>query len=192
MDQQLDDKEENNIKCITSLSQYFEKLKIKIQKLGDGNSVWFRGVSSEEFDLIPSLYRATVFHEEEHRPELETFKKIYTTEQNIDANFSQKSAIFFANKRIADTPWNRYILKQHYGIKTRLFDWTENTLTALFFALSDNNEKIRDKNAKIWLLSPSKLNHYSVNKIVPGDKKGDFYKILPCSILGKKRELFNK
>lgn len=75
--------------------------------------------------------------------------------------------------------------------KNPVLDWTENAITALFFALSDNNEKVKDKNAKIWLLSPSKLNHYSVNKIVPEDNKGNFYKILPCSILNKKKELFN-
>ena len=185
-------RESNKEIYIQSLSQYIDELKTKIQKLRNGNSIWFRGLSSDEFKLIPNLYREAVFTDTEHRPDLDTFKTIYRIEQNIDANFSQKSSIFFASKKIQNTPWNRYFLKQHYGIKTRLLDWTENALTALFFALSDSNEKTKDKHARIWLLSPHKLNHYTVNKLLPEEKKFHFYKILPCGKLSKKKELFNR
>ncbi len=84
---------------------------------------------------------------------------------------------FFANKRIENTIWNKYFLKQHFGVRTILLDWTENALFALFFAIND--DKLLNENGKVWLLAPSKLNNYSTSKLLPRDKS--FYSILTAS-----------
>jgi hypothetical protein len=47
-------------------------------------------------------------------------------------------------------------LAQHYGLPTRLLDWTENPLVALYFAVEGEGE--RDKDGCIWALWPCKLN----------------------------------
>jgi hypothetical protein len=45
---------------------------------------------------------------------------------------------------------------QHYGLKTRLLDWTDSVLTAAYFAVSDHGHS--DHDAVIWALSPELLN----------------------------------
>ena len=57
-------------------------------------------------------------------------------------------------------------LMQHYGVPTRLLDWTESPLTAVYFAV-ENNNKI-DLDAALWLLKPIELNKKS--GILPEEK----------------------
>ena len=47
-------------------------------------------------------------------------------------------------------------LMQHYGLPTRLLDWSESPLVALYFALSSDEDAKTD--AAVWVLNPMKLN----------------------------------
>jgi hypothetical protein len=52
-------------------------------------------------------------------------------------------------------------LARHYGLWTRLLDWTESILVAAFFAVSDQEEDGRD--GAIWVLNPHGLNESECN-----------------------------
>lgn len=171
---------------IKSVSDFISQIIIKIEKLQIQNEkvFWFRGENSEEYRLVPNLFRKTTNNGIQYCTDI-FGKEIYKIEQNIDVSFTRKATVFLSNKRIENTAWNRYFLKQHYGVKTRLLDWTENALFALFFALNN-----KDKNGKVWILSPGRLNKYSVSKLSNIDD--EFLGILTCGKLKKKGLLVNE
>ncbi|RYX80091.1 FRG domain-containing protein, partial [bacterium] len=138
--------------------------------------------SSDKHSLVPNLYRT----EEKYFSNISDPKNISRIEGNIDFTFSRKSSMFFSSKQIENNLWNRYFLKQHYGVKTRLLDWTESALIALFFAVKEHKSL---ENGKVWILSPIKLNNYSVSKLINTDKNFD---IIPGATKMDKGPLLNE
>jgi hypothetical protein len=123
------------------------------------NRIWYRGCGKASDDLKPSLYR---------REPPQTIEDILGLEKDLIARFKQRSIPF--HSRVLTDPWEWLFLMQHYGVPTRLLDWSESPLMALFFAVTTAPHKIGKSgrpvfsgNACVWLLDPEKWNKRSVD-----------------------------
>ncbi|MGC3575653.1 FRG domain-containing protein, partial [Pseudomonas aeruginosa] len=59
-------------------------------------------------------------------------------EQNLKNSFRLTSAALLSNTPTTDFDW--LLLQQHYGVRTRQLDWTENPFIALYFPLSSSSQ----------------------------------------------------
>ena len=114
-----------------------------------GHTLWFRGCTRSNYPLKPSLYR----HKKKR-----TIKNLVELEYKILTRFKQRSLPFHSNPLRDD--WETLFFMQHYGIPTRLLDWTENPFIALYFAVmnleyeSENNTIHYKYPASVWILDP--------------------------------------
>jgi len=173
---------------ITNLSDYIKAV-IKLSSLfEDGQKLWFRGHATSSFNLMPSLFREVVNNNQKRPPYVSRPSEIYTIERGIDLSFSRQATTFLAKGGIQNTQMNRYFLKQHYKVKTRLLDWTESSLIALYFAISDDLNK--DSDAQIWVLLPFMLNSFTIGKLAKDESKQAMYIFSSVDDFDKKDELF--
>jgi hypothetical protein len=107
----------------------------KPDRRGEEEKLWFRGQSYWRWGLSPKIYR-------------KPFKG--ADEDEIRLEF-QSQAIQLLSGRSPSNKWDWYFLMQHHGVPTRLLDWTENSLIALFFAVQ---KEMGDDDAAVWALDP--------------------------------------
>lgn len=150
-----------SIKKITSLASYINEVNEVVSSLrtkNDISKIWFRGESSTKWltPLMPKAYRLPY-----NDPDCnEAYKYVQNTEGNKIAEFKRLASISLNEKLIKSTSWNYYYLMQHYGMRTRLLDWTESALIALFFAISDKT----DSDSLVWILDAFELNRNTIKE----------------------------
>lgn len=124
-------------KNINSLTDLISELEIDFGSYG--GSVWYRGQTKESYTLLPSYLR------DKNAPE-----------STLLSAFKQ-NATMLTNKQPTNS-FDWMFMMQHYGIPTRLLDWSESPLVALYFALLKSED---DFDAVIWALKPTELNKLS-------------------------------
>ena len=123
-------------------NEVLTELRQKRQELGDGE-IWYRGHASADWELRPAVVRAA--HGREH-------------ERNLYNAFVRHMPRVLPKQRTT-TDWENLFEMQHYGVPTRLLDWTESFAIALFFALSAEYPR-----STIFLLEPYRLNRASLGQ----------------------------
>ena len=115
--------------------------------------VWYRGLSSRRQILLPTLHRLT----------------IPVRDESLIMNRFKQNAYEFLEER-PEGEWEWMFLGRHHGLPSRLLDWSENCLVALFFAVGgfgQNRPNVAD--GVIWCLLPTELNEIASNGTIrPG------------------------
>lgn len=172
-------KVKNNISCISDYLSTINELNKSYTTQGMANipcscKFIYRGVSNEEYKLLPSIFRKT--HDNDITGNEFVDNKSYTsytTEKRILQNFIAEACSYINCDPSHDLhKWAEYA--QHYGAPTRFLDWSENPMVALYFACRydkpDYQEKggIGGKDATVWMLHLGNYRRFAnqVNNII--------------------------
>jgi hypothetical protein len=104
---------------------------------------WFRGQADESWNLIPGVYRTPYdrVDEDSYRHEFQLRAYPFLSEATYQPS----------------SDWDWYLLMQHHGLPTRLLDWTESSLVALYFAVERRTTNVP---GAVWVLDPWWLNSH--------------------------------
>jgi hypothetical protein len=111
---------------------------------------WFRGHAEAHWKLAPKLYRVPTPN-----------RGIRIIEDEIRQEFMMRAPGLTDGGPL--NSWEWYFTMQHFGAPTRLLDWTEGVLIALYFAIRNSSGK---NDAVIWALDP-----WWLNKLVVGERE---------------------
>ncbi len=154
-----------------------------IEGLQKGNNpLWFRGCGKADYKLLPTLYRHHV---------ITKVADIAKLENQLIIRFRQRS-IPFHDRTLTDD-WDTLFFMQHYGVPTRLLDWTENPFIGLYFAVMYAPYELTVRGllrfrtaAAMWILDPIAWNRHSLSHqsfdggiLVPGDDALKGYRPAP-------------
>lgn len=129
-------------KVVRTVAEYVEY----IESLIGSHNLWFRGVASPKFKPIPSI----------------VWKDANHVEGALEHGFLQSYKTYIDDSNL--NKWELYALMQHHGLPTRLLDWSESALVALYFALS--SDPTLEGNRAVWVLNPFELNRKSAGDAI--------------------------
>jgi len=127
---------DKKIKCVADLVKHLKK-----DGTNKAESTWYRGHTDQSWKLESGYERL----------------KKPPKEISLVNEFRQ-NANFLLDKHTPQNDFDWLILMQHYGVPTRLLDWSESPLVSLYFAVISESRGSRQKDGALWVLEPGKLN----------------------------------
>jgi hypothetical protein len=134
-----------NILEVTDLKGFVEAVKLINNEF---KLIWFRGHENASYSLTPSIFREPFSCE---------------NETDFLLHFKSKSIPYLSRNFRAENDFEWFFIMQHFGMPTRLLDWTTSAITALAFAIffrddQSDTGKHYGKDVDVWCLNPLKLN----------------------------------
>lgn len=115
---------------------------------------WYRGQGCDCRSLNPSLMRKL----DPYSP-----ASMINMERRLLTRFRQRSLPFWP-EGYPQTDWEHLFAMQHFGVPTRLLDWSESAATAGFFAADHDPGRCEcggDCKPTVWVLDPIQLNQHN-------------------------------
>lgn len=124
---------------IKSIDDLIEEIR-NLRSIYGKQPIWYRGQEDSKWNLEPSIHRGELLSKENY-----VTNDFYIYVNQIESNAPAKENY---------AAWMS--LMQHYGLPTRILDWSSSPLIACYFALEKNRENSND--SCIWVLIPRKIN----------------------------------
>jgi len=154
---------DRTIKSVQDLIRMLSK------QVKDDDTVWFRGQENSTWKLLPTMFR----------PPYAPFDSI--KEMNSIKRFKQNALLNLTDRPSTEAEW--MFLMRHHGVPTRLIDWTEAPLVALYFIVADT--VLHGEDGALWCLLPYLLNKQSKVDHIPGfDDDIELENYLPSKVRG--------
>jgi FRG domain len=126
------------VDSVSDFVALLDSVKAELGMQGTTWNPWYRGHSDSGWMLLPSMYRPGV----DFNKERELFRD-FKIRMSTEGAFNPQN----------EMDW--LFIAQHHGLPTRMLDWTENPLVALFFAVENYSN---GKDGKIFALHPARFN----------------------------------
>lgn len=162
------------------LAYDLEQLEQIINEGIENGKTWFRGHANHKYVLLPNLYRT--LYATRNQFNIPILPKMITENNNSGDIVLIPDILyissFYSELEKSDIPYpedyiEQICFAQHYGVKTRLLDWTTDIKIAYYFSNAG-----RKKNTKtaIYMLNPKEFNQYMsrMNRELYGYKFSDF------------------
>lgn len=126
----------------------FEEVLSQIEAFqASANVPWYRGCSRLRYDLLPKIARGA--------KGARKFSDVRPNENRMYREFRERAKPHVTGH--ADDEWDNMFIMQHYGVPTRLLDWSESPFVALFFALQPRKSGY-EEDPVVWMVKPEEWN----------------------------------
>lgn len=112
-----------------------------------GHDWLFRGAANADFQLIPNVGRRESRKRDKTTGEPIAYRP--EDERAVLAMFKQQARFYLSSTPANDFEW--LAIAQHFGLPTRLLDWTDSLLVATWFAVQEG-QKDHGGDSAIWVV----------------------------------------
>lgn len=151
---------------VAEISQQFENSNSRV--LGKKEQpIWYRGHQSADYKLLPSIMRKYKEKKEKCKPDTKFSLASFFRQEYEEFKF-RADGTSEAIERVGYTDSDYIALMQHHSVASNFLDWTEDALSALYFALEgffDKKAGKPSKSAILYVFNPM-LYNYARQKMI--------------------------